>query len=118
MVEKNASDLFFTADSPVKIKLEGKAVSVGKTELTPELSEAAAYGIMNDRQKAEYEETNECDFAISLPDASARFRVNVFRQRGKVAMVLRLIPSKIPTMAELKLPDILATWSCPSADCC
>ena len=108
MVEKNASDLFFTADSPVKLKLEGKAVSVGKTELTPELSEAAAYGVMNDRQKAEFEETNECDFAIALPDASARFRVNVFRQRGRVAMVLRLIPSKIPTMEELKLPDILA----------
>ena len=108
MVEKNASDLFFTADSPVKLKLEGKAVSVGKNELTPELSEAAAYGVMNDRQKAEFEETNECDFAIALPDASARFRVNVFRQRGRVAMVLRLIPSKIPTMEELKLPDILA----------
>ena len=75
MVEKNASDLFFTSDSPVKIKLEGKAVSVGKTELTPELSEAAAHGIMNDRQKAEFEETNECDFAIALPDNSARFRV-------------------------------------------
>jgi twitching motility protein PilU len=107
MVEKNASDLFFTADSPVKLKLEGKAVSVGKTELTPELCEAAALGIMNDRQKAEYEETNECDFAIMLPDESARFRVNVFRQRGRVAMVLRLIPSKIPTLEELQLPEIL-----------
>lgn len=107
MVEKNASDLFLTSNSPVKIKLEGKAVSVGKTELTPQLSHAAAYGIMNDRQKAEFEETNECDFAISMPDKSARFRVNVFRQRGDVAMVLRLIPSKIPTMAELKLPEIL-----------
>ena len=107
MVEKSASDLFFTADSPVKIKLEGRAVSVGKTELTPELSEAAAFGIMNDRQRAEYEETNECDFAIALPDASARFRVNVFRQRGCVAMVLRLIPTKIPTLGELQLPEIL-----------
>jgi len=109
MVEKNASDLFFTADSPVKIKLEGRAVSVGKTELTPELCEAAAFGIMNDRQKAEYEETNECDFAIALPDGSARFRVNVFRQRGRVAMVLRLIPSRIPTLSELGLPPVLAS---------
>ena len=107
VVEKNASDLFLTADSPVKIKLEGKAVSVGKTELTSELTQAAADGIMNDRQKAEFEETNECDFAISMPDGSARFRVNVFRQRGQAAMVLRLIPSKIPTLAELKLPEIL-----------
>lgn len=108
MVEKNASDLFFTSNAPVKIKLEGNAVSVGKTELTPELSQSAAYGVMNDRQKAEFEESNECDFAIAMPDKSARFRVNVFRQRGDVAMVLRLIPSKIPTLAELKLPEILA----------
>ena len=107
MVEKNASDLFLTSNSPVKLKLEGKAVSVGKTELTSDLSRSAAYGIMNERQQAEFEETNECDFAIAMPDKSARFRVNVFRQRGDVAMVLRLIPSKIPTMAELKLPDIL-----------
>ncbi len=108
MVEKNASDLFFTADSPVKLKLEGKAVSVGKTSLTPELSEAAAFGVMNDKQKAEFEETNECDFAIALPDNSARFRVNVFRQRGRVAMVLRFVPTKVPTLGELRLPEILS----------
>ncbi len=107
VVEKNASDLFLTAESPVKIKLEGKAVSVGKTELTPELTQAAADGIMNDRQKAEFEETNECDFAIAMPDGSARFRVNVFRQRGRAALVLRLIPIKIPTLAELQLPEVL-----------
>lgn len=107
MVDKNASDLFFTADAPVKLKLEGKAVSVGKTELTPELTEAAAFGIMNDRQKAQFEETSECDFAIALPDESARFRVNVFRQRGRIAMVLRLIPQKIPTLEGLKMPEIL-----------
>jgi len=107
VVEKNASDLFLTAESPVKIKLEGKAVSVGKTELTPELTQAAADGIMNDRQKAEFAETNECDFAIAMPDGSARFRVNVFRQRGRAALVLRLIPSKIPTISSLQLPEIL-----------
>ncbi len=107
MVEKNASDLFFTARSPVKLKLEGKVVSVGKTELTPELTESAAFGIMNDYQKGIFEETLECDFAIALADESARFRVNVFRQRGKVAMVLRLIPSKIPSADELGLPEIL-----------
>ena len=49
----------------------------------------------------------ECDFAIALPDESARFRVNVFRQRRKVGMVLRLIPSKIPTAEQLSLPEIL-----------
>jgi twitching motility protein PilU len=107
MVEKNASDLFFTTGSPVKIKIEGNVQSVGKTELTPELGKAAAFGVMNDKQRAEFEETMECDFAIALPDNSARYRVNVFRQRGQVGMVLRLVPMKIPTIAELGLPDIL-----------
>ena len=107
MVDKQASDLFFTTDAPVKIKIDGKAVSVGKTELTPELCESAAYGIMTDRLKAEFEANNECDFAISLPDESARFRVNVFRQRGRVAMVLRLIPREVPTLKRLQMPEIL-----------
>ena len=107
MVEKNASDLFFTVDSPVKIKLEGKASPVGKTILNSELCKVAAYGIMNEKQIRQFEDTMECDFAIALPDGSARFRVNVFRQRGEVGMVLRLIPSRIPTTEELGLPDIL-----------
>lgn len=107
MVDKQASDLFFTVGSPVKIKIEGKATSVGKTMLTSELTQAAAYGIMNDFQKKQFEESLECDFAISLPDGSSRFRVNVFRQRGDMAMVLRLIPSDIPTIYELLLPDVL-----------
>jgi twitching motility protein PilU len=107
MVEKNASDLFFTVGAPVKIKLEGKSTSVGKTELNPEVTRAAAYGVMNDNQIQSFEETMECDFAIAMPDGSARFRVNVFRQRGHVSMVLRLIPSKIPTVAELGVPEVL-----------
>jgi len=107
MVEKNASDLFITVDSPVKIKLEGNATPVGKTILTGDICKAAAYNIMNDIQIKHFEETFECDFAIALEDGSARYRVNVFRQRGEVAMVLRLIPSKIPTIDELGLPEIL-----------
>ena len=107
LVDKKGSDLFFTTDSPVKIKLEGRVTSVGKTPLTPEVVKAAAYGVMNERQQHEFESTNECDFAIMLDDGSARFRANVFRQRGHVAMVLRLIPIKIPTVEELGLPEIL-----------
>ncbi|MDX1527526.1 MAG: hypothetical protein R3337_02790, partial [Gammaproteobacteria bacterium] len=73
MVEKNASDLFFTSGASVKIKIDGNVQSVGKTELTPELVRSAAFGIMNDRQRSEFEETMECDFAIALADQSARF---------------------------------------------
>jgi len=107
LVEKNGSDLFFTSGSPVKIKIEGKINSVGKTELTGELTKAAAYGIMDKRQIGIFEAQWEVDFAIALPDKSARYRVNVFRQRGDVAMVLRLIPSRVPMIDELGLPEVL-----------
>ena len=107
MVEKSASDLFFTVGSPVKIKIEGKAQSVGKTVLDGELCKAAAYGIMNDHQIKGFEERLECDFAIALPDGTGRFRVNVFRQRGEVGMVLRRIPTEIPTTEQLGVPDTL-----------
>ncbi len=105
--DKQGSDLFFTVGSPVKVKIEGTMNSVGKTQLSGEVVRAAAYGIMNEKQIATFEETMECDFAIALPDMSARFRVNVFRQRGEVAMVLRRIPAEIPTIEELGLPEIL-----------
>ena len=108
MVEKNASDLFFTVGTPVKIKIEGVVQSVGKSLLTGELVTAAAYHIMDQRLIAEFEETMESDFAIALEDGSARFRVNVFRQRGNAAMVLRLIPREIPTIDGLGVPEILS----------
>lgn len=107
MVEKNASDLFFTVNSPVKVKIEGNQAPVGKTVLTGDLCKAAAYGIMNEVQTRHFEENMEVDFAIALQDGSARFRVNVFLQRGEVGMVLRLIPSQIPSLDELGLPEIL-----------
>ncbi|MEJ2760444.1 MAG: PilT/PilU family type 4a pilus ATPase [Gammaproteobacteria bacterium] len=111
MVEKNASDLFFTVGAPVKIKLEGRISSVGKTLLDSETTQAAAYGIMNVHQINYFEENLECDFAISLDEGAARFRVNVFRQRGEVGIVLRLIPSNIPTIDQWGLPEVLKELS-------
>ena len=105
--DKEGSDLFFTVGAPVKIKIEGQVSSVGKTVLTGELTKAAAYGIMTAQQADRFEQSMECDFAISLDDKTARYRVNVFRQRGEVGMVLRRIPSKIPTIDELTLPEVL-----------
>ena len=106
--DKNGSDLFFTVGSPVKIKIEGTINSVGKTLLTGEVIKAAAYGVMNPRQIQAFEDTLECDFAIALADKSARFRVNVFRQRGEVSIVMRRIPAEIPEISTLGLPDILS----------
>ena len=110
MVEKEASDLFLTANSPVKIKIEGKIISVGKTILTHEATNKIAHSVMNKEQEAIFKETLECDFAIALKD-SDRFRVNVFHQRGHVSMVLRRIQSKIPTIEELGFPEILSEMS-------
>ena len=109
LVDKKGSDLFFSTGAPVKIKIEGVVNSVGKTMLTGDLVKTAAYGIMSERMQKIFEENLEADFAISLPDKSARFRVNVFRQRGEVSMVLRLIPSRVPTLDEYGLPEVLKT---------
>ena len=106
MVEKKASDLYFTTNAPVKIKIEGKQVPVGKTLLTPEMVREAAYGIMSEKQRKSYEVKHECDFAIA-EEGVGRFRVNVFVQRGHVAMVLRYIPSEVPKFENLSLPPIL-----------
>jgi len=105
MVEKSASDLFISMRSPIKIKFEGKAVPVGKTVLDAEMCQSAAYGLMNEKQIKQFEETLECDFAIAAQ--GARFRINVFRQRETVGMVLRRIPQEIPTIGDLGVPDIL-----------
>ncbi len=107
VAEKEASDLFLSAGATVKIKIEGVINSVGKTVLSSEMIEAAAFSIMDKRKKQQYVESMECDFATVLPGESTRFRVNAFRQRGNATMVIRRIPSKIPTVEELMLPTVL-----------
>ncbi len=107
LLEKQGSDLFFIPGAPVKMKIEGTAVTVGKTLFTDEMTQAVAFGLMNEHQIRLFEDTWEADFGVTLPDNSARFRANVFRQRGKVAMVLRWIPNRIPTIEELGLPEVL-----------
>ena len=72
--------------------------SVGKMILTPEQVEAAAYGIMFERQREQMKTDWEVEFAIPLPEENVRFRVNIFRQRGNLAMVLSLIPNEVPAL--------------------
>jgi twitching motility protein PilU len=105
MVERRASDLFFTCNAPVKIKIEGKIFPVNKQVLSPETVRQAALGLMNEDQLEHFNEELEIDFAISEPGLG-RFRVNVFYQRGYPAMVLRYITAEMPRIEELGLPEI------------
>jgi len=106
MVERNASDLFFTTAAPVNIKVEGITSPIGDTPLPPGAVKKIAYSIMSDDQIAEFEREFELDFALTSKGIG-RFRVNVFRQRGEVAMVVRYIKSHVPTIEELNLPVML-----------
>ena len=107
MIKNDCSDLFFSNNSNVKIKMDGRIKNLGKEVLTPKLTKAAAYGIMNEEQIERFEEKRDLDFAISMPDNSGRFRVNAFYQKGSVVMVLRLIPSEIPDAKKFGTPQIL-----------
>jgi len=108
MVDKGASDLFITEGMPPSIKVNGKVIPVGKTPLTAEMSLELVESIMNDKQRVEYGETKELNFAIETDAVKgARFRVSAFYQRNHAGMVLRRIETVIPTTDELLLPPIL-----------
>jgi twitching motility protein PilU len=106
MVQKNGSDLFFSTGAAPHLKAEGRTMPIGDKRMEPGKVRELAYSIMTDEQKSEFERTLECNLAISV-GGLGRFRVNVFRQRGDVAMVLRYIKGTIPSIEELSLPEIL-----------
>ena len=105
MVERKASDLFFTCNAPVKIKIEGKIFPVNKQVLSPETVRQAALGLMTQEQIEYFNEELEIDFAIS-ESGLGRFRVNVFYQRGYPAMVLRYITADMPRLEDLGMPEV------------
>ncbi len=106
MVHKNGSDLFITAGIPPSMKVNGSIMPVAKASLTPEQARQIVFSIMNEEQREEFEDTHECNFALSR-SGIGRFRVNVFQQRNQVGMVLRKIETTIPSFEDLKLPDTL-----------
>jgi twitching motility protein PilU len=106
MVSRNGSDLFLTSEFPPAIKVDGKITKVSPQPLSGQHTQALARAIMNDKQAAEFERSKECNFAIA-PGGIGRFRVNAFVQMGKVGLVMRTIPAKIPTVDELNLPQVL-----------
>jgi twitching motility protein PilU len=106
VVERQASDLFITANFPPAIKLDGEIRPQMERALTPEQSAILVRAIMNDRQTKEFDATKECNFAIA-PPGIGRFRVSAFVQQSHIGCVIRLINAKIPSFEELDLPPIL-----------
>jgi twitching motility protein PilU len=106
MTEKNASDMFLTTGAPVFIKVEGRLYPLGNTGLPAGMVKKIAYSLMDEGQVPVFERDLEFNMAIAVKDAG-RFRVNCFKQRGEVGMVIRAIKSEIPTIDQLKLPEVL-----------
>ena len=106
MVEKNGSDMFLSTGAPIHIKVEGKLYPLGSTNLPAGLVERIAHSLMDSDQLAVFAREMEHTMALVVP-AVGRFRVNVFRQRGEVGMVIRAIRTDIPSIEELQLPPVL-----------
>lgn len=106
MSEHNASDLFIAAGAQVLIKADGTLKPLTKEVIKPDFARKLVLDTMNDKQRLEFEGTNECNFALSLT-GTGRFRVSAYIQRNTPAMVIRKINTYIPTMDELKLPAVL-----------
>jgi len=106
MLHKEGSDLFITAGFPPAIKVKGKMSPVSQQALSANDSKALTQCIMNDKQLKEFEETQECNFAIS-PAGLSRFRVNAYVQQGCQGLVIRVIAAEIPNFDKLGLPSVL-----------
>ena len=106
MVEKDASDVYLTVDSPPVYRIHGINQPIGDGRLTNEQLETLADGIMRERQGKEFEDTMEKNLALFYPELG-RFRVNIFRQRGNVGIVMRQVKMKIQTIDELGFPPVV-----------
>src|SRR6266700_878251 len=102
------SDLFFSPGKPPMVEVNGRLAATGPRALTADDTRHIAAELIGSNKHAlgNLREHGSCDVSYSLP-GSSRFRVNVFMQRGSCAIVMRVIPSKVPTFAELNLPDEL-----------
>ena len=106
MVDESASDLFFSVGAPPNMKVEGITAPVGQAPLKSQQMSEIAKSIMNDSQQKEFDATMEMNMALSV-EGIGRYRINLFRQRGEIAMVIRYIKGTIPSLEDLHLPPIL-----------
>src|SRR5215207_6943044 len=108
VVDLEGSDLHITTQTPPQIRVHGHLQRVEGPEMTPAETKQLTYSVLTDAQKKRFEETLELDFSFGIKGL-ARFRCNMFNQRGSVAAVYRLVPEKIRSFQELNLPAVLAT---------
>jgi twitching motility protein PilT len=104
----DGSDLHIATNTPPQVRVHGHLQRVPGPDLSPAETKQLVYSVLTDNQKKRFEETQELDFSFGLKGL-ARFRCNVFNQRGAVGAVYRLIPERIRTFGELNLPSVLAT---------
>jgi len=106
MIEKGASDLHITTGSPPKLRVDGDLMPLKLPPLTPQETKQICYSILTDSQKHKFEESNELDLSFGVKNL-ARFRANIYTQRGAVAGAFRQIPFKIQSLSDLGLPPIV-----------
>ncbi len=109
-VELDASDLHLATDTPPQVRVHGKLQRLPLDPLTPAETKRLAYSVLTDAQKKRFEEELELDFSFGIRGV-ARFRCNVFSQRGAVGAVYRLIPERIRGFDELGLPAVIARFA-------
>ena len=108
LVQMEGSDLHITTNTPPQIRVHGHLTRLDGAALTPSDTKQLSYSVLTDAQKKRFEETFELDFSFGIKGL-ARFRVNMFNQRGAVGAVYRLIPEQVRSFQELSLPPVLAT---------
>src|ERR687896_2559583 len=108
LVQNEGSDLHITTNTPPQVRVHGHLQRLEGGEMAPSDTKQLAYSVLTDSQKKRFEETLELDFSFGLKGL-ARFRCNMFNQRGAVGAVYRVIPEKIRTFQELGLPPVIAT---------
>jgi len=107
MIDRGASDLHITTSTYPQIRVSGKLIQLTEFEqLTPQDTQRLAYSVLNEAQKQKFEEENELDLSFGIQNL-ARFRCNVYRERGAVAAAIRVVPFKIRSFDELNLPPIV-----------
>lgn len=110
MIDNKASDLHITAGVPPQLRIDGDIMPTDADPLTPEVTQAITYSVLNEEQQKRFEELKELDFSFGVKGLS-RFRGNVFMQRGVVGMAIRQIPYEILSFKDLGLPRIITELS-------